>query len=240
MVFKPGVLREGWAWWGIEGGRKCRWQRDMPNRKLELVLIPTRMFGHVWSLIPLRLILHSALSDGDVLLWLVTRVGWCGLDLLHDIHALDNLAEHDVTTIQPWGGNSGDEELGAIGVWASIGHGQVARSSVLQFEILICELLAVDGLATSAISVGEISTLDHEVLDNTVKPGTLVAEALLSSGQSTKVLGGLGNILAEEADDDLTGRLATHLDVEEHLGGDLGFSICLDEDSSAEHNGKED
>ena len=38
-----------------------------------------------------------------------------------------------------------DEELGAIGVLASIGHRQPASTIVLQLEVLISKLLAIDG-----------------------------------------------------------------------------------------------
>ena len=44
-----------------------------------------------------------------------------------------------------------DEELGAVGVLAGVGHGQPARAVVLQLEVLVGELLAVDGSDTIII-----------------------------------------------------------------------------------------
>ena len=69
----------------------------------------------------------------------------------------------------PRGRHSSEEELGAVGVRTSVGHGQISCSSVLQLEVLICELLSVDGLAAGAITVGEVTSLDHEVLDDAVE-----------------------------------------------------------------------
>ena len=45
-------------------------------------------------------------------------------------------APHDSTLVhmppvQPWCGNGADEELGAVGVLPSVGHGQHARAGVL-------------------------------------------------------------------------------------------------------------
>ena len=40
------------------------------------------------------------------------------LDLAHNLHALGNLAEHDVAAVQPGGFDGADEELGAVGVGA--------------------------------------------------------------------------------------------------------------------------
>ena len=40
------------------------------------------------------------------------------------LHAFNDLAENDVLAIEPAGHNSGDEELGAVGVLTSIGHGE--------------------------------------------------------------------------------------------------------------------
>jgi hypothetical protein len=42
------------------------------------------------------------------------------------------------------GDDSGDEELRAVGVLASIGHGQQARLGVLQLEVLVREAVTVD------------------------------------------------------------------------------------------------
>ena len=47
------------------------------------------------------------------------------------------LTKHNVGTVQPASDNGGDEELRAVGVFASICHGQDSRLSVLAFEVLI-------------------------------------------------------------------------------------------------------
>ena len=106
----------------------------------------------------------ARLGDGDIGLGLVTGVGRGGLNLLDDVHALDDPAEDHVTAIEPAesrgtgmrtrgtrippqtarrrkaaqevfsprSGNSGDEELGTVGVRASVGHGQVTCGGVRQ------------------------------------------------------------------------------------------------------------
>jgi hypothetical protein len=43
--------------------------------------------------------------------------------------------------------DGGDEELGAVGVGSSVGHGEEAGGGVLEGEVLVGELLTVDGLA---------------------------------------------------------------------------------------------
>lgn len=52
-----------------------------------------------------------------------------------------------------------DEELGPVGVWSGVGHGQGAGAVVLQGEVLVGELVAVDGLSTGSIVVGEVAAL---------------------------------------------------------------------------------
>lgn len=49
--------------------------------------------------------------------------------------------------VQPWSDNGGDEELRAIGVFASVRHAQPARAIVLQLEVLIRETISIDALA---------------------------------------------------------------------------------------------
>ena len=145
--------------------------------------------------------------------------------------------------------DSGDEELGAVGVRAGVRHGKDALLGVLELEVLVGELLTIDysapslsdnrpaaqrerglaegtglhtGLATGAVALGEVAALDHELLDDTVERRSLVAEALLSRGQSAEVLDRLGYGLAVETHDDATDRLIAVRDVKVHLVGDLG------------------
>ena len=44
----------------------------------------------------------------------VARVGLGVLDRVHNVHALHDSSEHDVTAIQPAGLDSGDEELQCV------------------------------------------------------------------------------------------------------------------------------
>ena len=45
--------------------------------------------------------------------------------------------EDDVRVIEPRGDDGGDEELGAVGVLAGVGHGEQADLVVLELEVLI-------------------------------------------------------------------------------------------------------
>ncbi|KAH3665063.1 hypothetical protein OGATHE_003878 [Ogataea polymorpha] len=119
------------------------------------------------------------------------------LNGLDNIVALDNLAKDNVLAVQPRTWNSRDEELGAVGVWTSIGHRKQTRLRVLVVEVLVRELGAVDALATGTVEVGEVSTLQHEVWNDSVEDGALVAKALLSSAQGSEVFGSLWNVIVQ-------------------------------------------
>ena len=108
------------------------------------------------------------------------------LDLLDDVHTLDDAAEDDVLTVQPvssemranlsssrqlkrwaaenlpWAWNGGQEKLRTVGVWSGVGHGQKTWRGVLKLEVLVLELVAVDALAASSVLVGEVATLAPE------------------------------------------------------------------------------
>ena len=45
--------------------------------------------------------------------------------------------KHDVLAVEPVGDNGSDEELRAVGVLASVGHGEQARFGVLQLEVFV-------------------------------------------------------------------------------------------------------
>ena len=55
------------------------------------------------------------------------------------------------------------------------------------------------------VSAGEITTLEHEGWDDTMERAALVAKALLSSAESTEVLGSLGDYIIVELEVDAGG-----------------------------------
>ena len=75
--------------------------------------------------------------------------------------ALGHAAEHNVLSVKPGSLRGAQEELRAVGVGASVGHGQHALAGVLQREVLVLEGAAVDGLAARAVVRSEITTLAH-------------------------------------------------------------------------------
>lgn len=153
---------------------------------------------------------QDAASGGTV--WGTQR-----LDLLDHVEAVGDLTEHNVLAVQPWAWHGGDEELGAVGVWASVGHRQQTWLGVLLGEVLVWELTAVDGLAADTSTVGEVTTLQHEVWDHSVEWAAGVAEALLAGTESSEVLGGLWHNVVVQREHNAAQWLAVNLDVEIHL-----------------------
>lgn len=62
-------------------------------------------------------------------------------------HALQDFAKHNVFAVQPGRLDCGDEELGAVGVFAGIGHAEPTRAVMLQLEVLIRETVSINALA---------------------------------------------------------------------------------------------
>lgn len=142
------------------------------------------------------------------------------LNVGNNIHALKDLTEDNVLTIQPTSLDGGDEELRSIGILTRVGHRQETGTSVAKLEVLICETAAIDRFATSSVTLCEVTTLDHEVLttrivinehlrvkirkervekylDYTVELAALISVAFLSGSQGTEVLNSLGNGLLQ-------------------------------------------
>uniref|UniRef100_A0A1Y1L0Z6 Uncharacterized protein n=1 Tax=Photinus pyralis TaxID=7054 RepID=A0A1Y1L0Z6_PHOPY len=93
---------------------------------------------------------------------------------------------------------------------------------MLELKVLVLELCAIDRLATSAVALGKVTTLDHELLDNTVERRILVAKSLFPSSQGTEVLSRLRDSLSVQSHDNTAQWLATMLNIEVDLVGDLG------------------
>ena len=176
-------------------------------------------------------LLSSALDDGRRAVLVLDRAaaGPAGLEALDDGVglgvAVGDLAEDDVAAVEPGGDDGGDEELGAVGVGAGVGHGQHEGLLVGELEVLVGELLAVDGLAAGALSsynvnemgtlgcgtgkayvaASKVSALQHELRDHAVELAALVAVALLAGAEGAEVLGGLGDDIVEELEVDAAG-----------------------------------
>jgi len=89
--------------------------------------------------------------------------------------SLGDLAESDVFFVQESGGSEGEEELGSVGVLASVGHGDDAAGCVGDDEVLVVEGGAVNAGAATSLLVENISAVNQHILDHTVTVGVLVA-----------------------------------------------------------------
>ena len=164
----------------------------------------------------------SAVGDHDGLLRHIVSANGVVLNGVKDGHAIGgDLSEDDVSAVKMRGLVEAEEELGSVGAWASVGHGEDTTSSVLVDEVLVSELSSVDGGSTSTVVLGEIATLSHEASDDSVEGAALEVEVatLLASAESAEVLGGDGSVLGE-IDDDSAGSSATDGDIEEDLSVD--------------------
>ena len=79
------------------------------------------IFKRWWRLFKNKLKL-TGIGNGDPGRAL-SALGSVGLDLLDDVHALDDLTEDNVLAVQPGGLGRADKELRTVGVGSGVGHG---------------------------------------------------------------------------------------------------------------------
>lgn len=96
-------------------------------------------------------------------------------------------------SVEPTGFGTGDKELTAVSVGASIRHGKYTGLGMSQLEVLVFKSGAVDRFAAGAVMVGEITTLAHEIRYDPVEAASLVTEASLSGAEGAEILRRLGN-----------------------------------------------
>ena len=137
----------------------------------------------------------TAVSDNNRLLGDVVSATGVGLNGIEHIATTDDVTEDAVSSVQVRSFDEAEEELGAVRVGASVGHGENTSSSVLVDEVLVSEVGSVDRLATSAVSSGEVATLGHEASDDTMEGAALEVKVLsrlsfacLSSAELAEVL----------------------------------------------------
>lgn len=117
-------------------------------------------------------------------------------DLVNDFQSFIHLTKTGVVAVEVFGVVAvvADEELGAAGVAARVGHGKYAAVMVL----VIAGEFAVDFVARPprAVAVGA-AALDHEVGYDAVK-GEAIIKALVR--EVDEVLDGVGSVFLEEPD----------------------------------------
>jgi len=172
----------------------------------------------------------TAVGDNDGSAGL-TRLGTIRLDSLENFLTVSHVTEDDVLTIEMRESIEAEEELGTVSVGTSVGHGEDTGASVLVVEVLVSELGTIDGLTTGTVAAGEVTTLSHEARDDTMELASLEVEGLarltstlLTSAESSKVLGGVGSIFVE-LDGDTTSILVVDGNVEEDSR--VGFNLLL-------------
>ena len=140
---------------------------------------------------------------------------------LHYVHTLHDGPEHGVLPIEVGSGHGGDEELAAVGVRASVGHGQQKRAIVLELKVLVSELGTVDALAASAVAGGKISALAHELGDDAVELTALIvqrlarlAHSLLPGAEGKEVVCCFRHDIGAKLEHDAAGRSSADVDVE--------------------------
>ena len=143
-----------------------------------------------------------------------------------------------MATIEPGSFLEGDEELGAVSSWASVGHGKKVGLGVTEGKVLIFELVSVDGLTTGTVSVSEIATLSHETWDNTMEGAALEVKGLScvantggAISEGGEVLDSLGDGVTEHSEYDATGILTIDSNVEENFLGDCIKGLSCEDDS---------
>jgi hypothetical protein len=104
------------------------------------------------------------------------------LDLVYDIHAFGDLAEHGMDLVQMGLRRVGDEELTSARVLPRVGHRESSRRVLMGVEVgLAFDLVARSSGSDAGISEllrERITALDHEVGDNAVEAGSIIELAV--------------------------------------------------------------
>lgn len=179
-------------------------------------------------LVGVRLMTNASRLDGDLGRG-TARAAAGSLDSLENLHrVIGNLSEDDMTAVEPGSSNGGDKELRAVGVWASVSHGEDTGANVLQLEVLIVERLNPLGVSIGIDVLLNITTLNHEVGDDTVE-----VRADVSWEEVGEVLDCLGNNIGAKVEVQVPDALIVDGDLE------VGLLHGLSEDAAGGADGQQ-
>mmetsp|Transcript_19742 Transcript_19742/g.45447 ORF Transcript_19742/g.45447 Transcript_19742/m.45447 type:complete len:229 (-) Transcript_19742:550-1236(-) len=136
------------------------------------------------------------------------------VDRVHDVDALDHLAEDSVPAIEVRCGRDDDGEMARVGVGARIGGREQARLVVLKRE---AARIVVKGASPHRAHTLH-ACLINEFIDDPVEAHALkvVLATPLAGAHGTEVLCRARRLRGVEDEDDPAGGLAVDLDVEVH------------------------
>ena len=152
---------------------------------------------------------HNHWLDGAI-----HAVGGGSGDLQHNLLGcwIGDLTEDGVAVVQVWSWHNGDKELGAVGTWASVCHGQQEWAVELQLWV---ELVSKAVAWAAHAGAGWVAALDHEAVDHAVEnhavvegagsfTGSVLLGVLLGAlGQAHKVFHSVWGVVAKELDGDV-------------------------------------
>lgn len=148
------------------------------------------------------------------------------LDIKADLVATDHSADHGVLAVEVGARHVADEKLGAVRVWARVGHRDQTLVRVLYPDPLVSELGSVDALVPLAVGSHDFTSLHHELGNDSLDLSALVKEVLahLSSAEGPEVLDRLGQQVLEQLNDNsllFVALFARLLDLNVHPGLDM-------------------
>ena len=167
-------------------------------------LLEDFLFEGVKSQKASKIINFAAIDDDNRVARLVFLVYWHFRDLSYDFHAIDNLSEDHMLSIQMRTCLKRYEKLRGIRITSAISHRKQSRAGMCPREILIDKSASIDGIASLAARVGDVAALEHEAVDNAVEFSIEIVQfevvgfAVLPRAEATEVLGGFGSEVVEK------------------------------------------
>ena len=166
-------------------------------------------------------LVESTTACDDCVLLGVSASGADFLHFVNDRETIKDLAEDNVVAVEPGSRTERDEELRAVCVWSSIGHGEKVRLGVVDLEVLIGKSFSVDALSSSAVTSGEVTSLCHEARNNAVEGAAHVVEVItlgaltsVALSKTDEVVDSPGDDVTKETESDATCGLVVDLNIE--------------------------